>query len=131
MKKFLATSTALTTLLTGLAFAANVGPKADIAGVSAAVVQSDSHKHVDEVHVVGDYALLKWYWIPEGHGFQVYKRVSGEKWKLIAKGGGEGDLDSPAHNAKTQMLASGVPASIANQLCIGWPTGNTPCSNTD
>lgn len=131
MKKFVAGFVVAMGLTIGLAFAANVGSKSDIAGVSAAVVQGDAQKHIREVHVAGDYALVKWYWIPEGNGYQAYKRISGEKWKLIAKGGGEGDLGSPGHNAKTQMLANGVPASIANQLCTGWPAGNTPCSDTD
>lgn len=109
----------LTAMTAGLALAAwvlpDVGPKADVAAVRAAHPTC----HVAGVHVVGDYALLQWYCLPEGTGPAAYKRISGERWKLLLDGGGATSLGG--------LVNGGVPASIARQLCSGWPKGYSPC----
>ena len=112
--------------LTGFVAAANVGSAAHIAAVTAAVRQNDSGKHVDEVHVVADYALLKWHWVPEGHGYLGYKRVSDEHWKQIASGGSEGAVGNKGNGATATLARSGVPASIINELCSKWQSPS-PC----
>jgi hypothetical protein len=87
----------------------NVGPAADVAAVRADIVARPGDK-VGGVHVVGDYALTQVYMGTEASGMWVYKRTTGHHWNRIAGGGGTADL-------------SGVPKSIARQLCSGWPKG--------
>ena len=111
-------------IMTGLRVTAStgamfIGSKADIAGVTAAVHKSDPHTQVGGVHVAGDYALLQLYFPPDGSGVAIYKRTSDEHWKPITKGGG-GALGGT-------VTSFGVPASIAKQLCSGWPQGSSPC----
>jgi hypothetical protein len=94
--------------------------------VTAAVRQNDSGKQVDEVHVVADYALLQWHWVPEGHGYLAYKRVSDEHWKLIASGGSEGAVGNKGNGATATLARSGVPATIVKALCSKWQSPS-PC----
>ena len=61
MKNVLWGIVALAALATGLALAADVGPKADVAAVRAASAQKNPQAHLLGVHVVGDYALTDWY----------------------------------------------------------------------
>jgi len=120
----LAASSAMVAAMFGSAGAAvvpNVGPKADVAAVTATAVR-DWHNHnefhMNGVHVVGDYALFQWYG-GESAGDGVYKRVSGEVWKKIVVGGGEiGEVNL------TQYISS---KSIAHQLCSKWPAHYSPC----
>ena len=86
-----------------------VGPAADVAAVKADIV-SRPDTTVGGVHVVGDYALTQVYMGTEASGMWVYKRTTGHHWKRIMGGGGMPDL-------------SGLPKSIAHQLCSGWPKG--------
>jgi hypothetical protein len=95
-----------------------VGSKADVAGVQAAQHQFDAGSKVAGIHVAGDYALLQWY--SEASGSNVFKRVSGEHWKEVAGGG------RPV-NSVSNLVQNGIPASIAKQLCSGWPKGSSPC----
>ena len=108
MRKLLVALAASTAVTTGLVFAADVGPKADVAAVRAAEHQQAPNNTMDAVRVVGDYAVLHWYTKHAG-GSAVFKRISHERWKMIMGGGGairEGDL-----------IQHGVPTSIARQLC--------------
>jgi hypothetical protein len=120
-RKFLAGLAASGALVAGLALAADVGPdvgpKADV----AAVRTTQKHKMpatIYAIHVSGNYALLSWY-DEHSSGTEVYKRVTGEQWKTIAGGGGA--------MPQSLLIQSGVPASVAKQLCSGWPQGQTPC----
>ncbi len=127
MKTFLIALISLA-VVTAVGFAAdaNVGSAADIAAVTAAVHQKDSTMLIDEVHVVGAYALLRWHWNPEGHGYLAYKRVSGETCKQIAHGGSEGAVGNRGNGAKSTLAQSGVPTSVISQLCSNWKMGS-PC----
>jgi hypothetical protein len=110
----------------GIVAAADVGPAADIAAVKSAVHQKDPSMLIDEIHVIGDFALLKWHWNPEGHGYLAYKRVSGEAWKQIARGGSEGALGTKGNGAASTLTRSGVPTSIVGGLCSKWKM-DSPC----
>jgi hypothetical protein len=120
----LAASSALVAAIIGPAAAAvipNVGPKADVAAVTATAVK-DWHARdfrTDGVHVVGDYALLRWLG-GYASGPAVYKRSSGELWKRISFGGGM--MYGP------DLVRLVQSKSIARQLCSGWPKLYTPCS---
>jgi hypothetical protein len=110
------------TALTGVVVAAAVsdwfvGSTADVAGVKAAVQQTPG-RHASGAHVIGDFALVQWY---DAHvsAPAVYKRISGERWKEILPGGGVMLI--------SDMVKAGVPASVAKQLCSGWPKENSPC----
>jgi len=108
---------ALTVLTTGIAFAADVGPNADVAAVRATYNRQFPKGHVDAVHVDSDYALLDWY-TQESGGYALYKRTSGERWKQIDFSGGATTVSLVAQH--------GVPASIAHKLCSGWGSAK-PC----
>jgi hypothetical protein len=110
----------------GVVAVADVGPASAIAAVKAAVHQKDAGMFIDEIHVTGDYALLKWHWNPEGHGYLAYKRVTGESWKQIAHGGSEGALGVKGNGAASTLAKSGVPASIVSELCLKWKL-DSPC----
>ena len=119
MKKFSFGVVVLVLATAGLAGASSVGPKADIAAVSATVAKLHSGDTATEVHVVGNYALVNWLARPEGSGFASYKRVSGEKWKELQFSGGAAGGPSGL---------TGIPAAIAKQLCGGkgsW--SSSPC----
>jgi hypothetical protein len=118
VRKFLLGLVALSVVTTGLVFAADVGPKADVAAVRAAQLQKIKGGQTGDVHVVGNYALVQWYW-GEASGAAAFKRSSGERWSRILAGGGA----SPV----VVLVAAGIPASIARQLCSGWPQGHSPC----
>lgn len=119
-----AASSMLIAVMIGPAAAAvipNVGSKADVAAVTAAAMK-DWHAHdfrTDGVHVVGDYALLRWLG-GYASGPAVYKRSSGEHWKRISFGGGMMD--------KPDLIRLVQSNSIAQQLCSGWPKSYSPCS---
>jgi hypothetical protein len=117
VRKFIIGFVALAALTTGLAFAADVGPKADVAAVRGASTQQFPSRHVDAVHVVGDYALLDWY-DQESGGYALYKRTSGERWKQIDFSGGVTNV--------SLMAQHGVPTSIGQKLCVGWGDAK-PC----
>ena len=121
MRKFLIGLAALTAVMTGLVFAADVGPKADVAALRAAKHQIDPQSFTSAVHVAGNYALLNWYYIGAGSGSYAFKRSSGERWNVVA--GAAGSLFSI-----TLLVQHGVPASVARQLCSGWPKGSSACS---
>jgi hypothetical protein len=97
------------------AFGPDVGPKADVAAVRAAVVRR-SQKPLG-VHVSGDYALLE-FSDGENDGVSAYKRVSGERWKPIA--------DSNLLSVSI-LVDDGVPRAVARRLCSGWPTAYALC----
>src|ERR1700693_5566022 len=108
MRKSLVALAASTAVTTRLVFAADVGPKLDVVAVRAAEHQLAPKYTISAVRVVGDYAVLHWHTEHAG-GPAVFKRISGERWKLIVDGGGairEGAL-----------VQHGVPTSIARQLC--------------
>jgi len=117
VRKFVTGLVVLTVLTTGSAFAADVGPKADVAAVRAASNQKFPSRHVDAVHVVGDYALLDWY-DQESGGYALYKRTSGERWNQIDFSGGVTNV--------SLMAQHGVPTSIGHKLCLGWGSAK-PC----
>jgi hypothetical protein len=121
MKNFLLTLAVLAALTSSRVFAASpfgpdVGPKADVAGVRAAVKQHSLQPL--SVHISGDYALLEW---TDSHddGIAVYKRVSGEHWKLLNSNGGVYQI--------SDLVSYGVPAAIARKLCSSWPTDYRLC----
>ena len=110
------------TLLVGIVIAADlastasagqilVGPKADIAAIRLAVARMPNF-HLLDAHVVGDYALT---YIGDAHvgGPTVYKRVSGEKWKMVKVSGGGGPM------FLSSMLKSGIPRDTVLQHCSG------------
>ncbi len=109
MRKFLFGLIALTLAATGVVFASDVGPKADVAAVRAALVRDNHGNKVRDVHVAGDYALLTWYMLPEGSGSAAYKRISGRRWKQLFFSGGAG--------ASFALAQNGVPPSVIKQLC--------------
>jgi len=117
VRKFTIWLVALTVLATGSALAADVGPKADVAAVRATSNQKAPSRHVDAVHVAGDYALLDWY-DQESGGYALYKRTSGEHWKQIDFSGGVTSV--------SLMAEHGVPTSIGHKLCVGWGSAK-PC----
>jgi hypothetical protein len=113
MRKFFVGLVALTAMMSASVFAADVGTKADVAGVRAAVHQKFPREHVSTVRVAGDYAFVG-LWEQAGPETvtpsALYKRISGERWKLLsALGGG-------AAQAR-DLIQNGVPASVAHQLC--------------
>jgi hypothetical protein len=116
VRKFVFGLLVVTLLTTGLAFAADVGPQADVAAVRGASNQQFPGRHVDAVHVVGDYALLDWYDEHSG-GYALYKRT-GERWKQIDFSGGVTTV--------SLMAQHGVPTSIGQKLCTGWGDAK-PC----
>jgi hypothetical protein len=107
MKKYLVGLVVLIAMTTAHVFA-DVGSKADVAGVRAAEHNKFPNYHVAEVRVAGDYAFLGWE-TQESGGFAVYKRISGETWKLLRFSGGATDA--------SDLTRHGVPASVAHQLC--------------
>jgi hypothetical protein len=109
MRKFLIGLFALTVLTTGLAMAADSGPKGDIAALRAAAARPNTK--IENVHVVGNYAILDWI-VPPAGGESVYKRVSG-KWKVLMSGGGA--------YVTSDLVNKGVPSSIAHKLLPGRP----------
>src|ERR1022692_1771655 len=121
---------ALTMMMASIVLAADAGrwmsgQKADIAGVSASQHQvwgsNPDHGKIMGVHVVGDYAMDVW---SEEHiccPSAVFKRVAGQQWKRLTGSGG----DSPI--AISDIVSSGVPTSVAHELCSGWPKGYGPC----
>jgi hypothetical protein len=111
MRRFLVALAASTAVTTGLVFAADVGPKADVAAVRAAEHQLAPNNTIGAVHVVGDYAVLHWHTENAG-GPAVFKRISGERWDLI--------MDGDGAIRESDLVQHGVPASIARQLCSGW-----------
>jgi hypothetical protein len=120
MKNFLIGLLAVCAMTTGAALAANdVGPKADVAAVRAAV--SREGNNVFGVHVLGNYAFVMWLGKVEGSGGEAYKRVSGERWTRILFEGGVTGM--------SQLEHAGIPAATARKLCAEWPTGYTPCGN--
>lgn len=104
-------------LMSAAVLAADVGPRADIAGVRAASHTIDSKRQVNGVHVVGDYALTGWY-EGESAGYAAFKRIAGERWRQIDFGGGV--------ELQSLLVQKGVPPAVARKLCSGW--GNSrPC----
>jgi hypothetical protein len=133
MKKSLiafAAMAALTSAMTATVFAADTGkwmsgPKTDIAGVSASqkIVwgANTARATIIGMHVAGDYALDVW---SQDHiccPSAVFKRVAGERWVKVTQSGGDSPLP------ESDIVHSGVPTSIAHQLCSGWPKGYGPC----
>jgi hypothetical protein len=101
------------------ALAADSGPPADVAAVRAAEQASWSANFkaaaapkIQDVRVVGDYAVLTWI-KGESGGMSAYHRTASGTWKQFIHGGG-------AFPAK-ELEADGVPASIARQLVPGSP----------
>jgi hypothetical protein len=90
----------------------DVGPKPDVNAVRGAVLHSDSRLIIVGVHVVHDYALVLW----KPRRIAAYKRISGEQWKRIATG----------PTAQPSIYQHNVPPLIAQQLCSGWPKGQSP-----
>ncbi|HXW77183.1 MAG TPA: hypothetical protein VEJ20_07230 [Candidatus Eremiobacteraceae bacterium] len=105
---------ALMAMMMGLALAADIGPRTDVAAIRSALHHSNPTAVVNQsgVHVVGNYALLGWY-DPKaralGSSWIVFKRIAGERWKQTSIGGG-------AFQA-SDLVQFGVPISIAEQLC--------------
>jgi hypothetical protein len=127
MRTFFASSFAMTAVIIGLATltmgaqsgAWFVGSKTDIAAVQAAIhrdqaaLDNNFQPQIEGVHVAGNYALIQW-WGGEAAGTALYQRTSGEKWKRMYWSGGA-------------TSAGSLPASVAKQLCSGWPKGYSPC----
>jgi hypothetical protein len=126
VRKFLigsAVAAALTVMMLGLVLAVpavqgDSGPKEDVAAVRAAQHQLAPHDYIRKVHVVGDYALLGWYTLPEGNGaINAFKRISGERWKKLGGSGGVLSLGDLIH--------WGIPELVAHRLCAGFPNACT------
>jgi hypothetical protein len=99
--------------------AADSGPPADVAAVRAteqgswsANFKAAAPPKIQDVRVVGDYAVLGWV-KGESGGMSAYHRTASGTWKQFMHGGG-------AFGAK-DLEANGVPASIAKQLVPGSP----------
>jgi hypothetical protein len=126
----LAALAACAAAMTATVIAADAGKwmsasKADIAGVSAAQKQlwgaNLNRAMIIGMHVDGDYALDVWNQSHICCPSAVFKRIEGERWTRITKSGGDSPLP------ESDIVHSGVPASIAHQLCSGWPKGYGPC----
>lgn len=101
------------------AIAADFGPPADVAAVRAteqaswsANFKAAAPPKIQEIRVVGDYAVLEWI-KGESGGMSAYHRTASGAWKQFVHGGG-------AFAAK-DLEADGVPAPIAKQLVPGSP----------
>jgi hypothetical protein len=123
MRRFILGLAAAIAATAGLALAADSGPKADVAALRALQLHLTPGLKIDQVHVVGNYAMLGTY-DQYSTSNPVYERISGEHWKKILPGG-ETSMGVGA------MTAAGVPASVARKLCSAWTTAqlphNTPC----
>src|SRR5579864_5961766 len=103
----------------------DVGPKADTAAVRTAMLK-EMHgphlylAHMDVVHVSGNYAVISEY--PPGGAFS-FKRASDEGWRIVTDASGNA-INVFSVNSLVQV---GTPASIAKQLCSGWPKGRSWC----
>jgi len=120
MKNFVVATMLLGALSMPLALAAavrgpNIGPKADVAALRAAV--SAKAQRLQTVHVVGNYALLEWS-DPNEDGVSVYKRISGERWTFVT--------DSNLFSVPL-LVQAGVPETVARGLCAGWPRAFAAC----
>ncbi len=99
--------------------ASDLGPPADVTAVRAAEQASwsanfkaASPPKIQDVRVVGDYAVLEWI-KGESGGMSAYHRTASGTWKQFIHGGG-------AFSAK-DLEANGVPANVARQLVPGSP----------
>jgi hypothetical protein len=90
-----------------------VGSKSDIGALITLEHKLYPNKEVEGIHVVGDYALMRWIVPREASGVGLFKRASGGEWGKITQGGGA--------MAKSDLVGAGVPAPIASQLLAGWP----------
>jgi len=123
MRKLLTVLTVLASTMSIPSIAATsgsmfAGPKADIAGVTAAAHTVDPKAQVGGAHVAGDYALLQLYFPPYASGVAIFKRTSGEQWKKLTWGGGA---------LGGSPTSFGVPVLISTELCSGWPPGRSAC----
>jgi hypothetical protein len=111
LKRLGITITAMFLAISAVAVAASFGPAADIAAVRATHHQVKPAQQVGEVHVVGNYSVLE---ASSGNADWVafYKRVSGERWRLVDETGGM--------YAPSDLVHFGVPASVAHQLLSNW-----------
>ena len=90
--------------LCGVALGADSG-SSDVAALRAAAKRP--HVTVDNVRVVGNYAVLDWIAPPSG-GMSAYKRASGHNWKLLLSEGGV--------ITASDLIKRGVPAATAHKL---------------
>ena len=97
-------------VLAALLLAVDSGPPADIAAVRAAEVAA-SHARgtlkIENIRVVGDWAVLEWIVDPSG-GMSAYHRTSSGTWKRFMSDGGA--------FAASDLEKNGCPAAIARQL---------------
>jgi hypothetical protein len=101
----------------------DIGPKADVAALKATRLHKPTPAtEVDGVHVAGNYGYVAWAG-GDASGFTIYKRASGETWKMIQGGGGV--------ELVSQMVQAGVPEATAMKLCSGWPKDDTPCQDVN
>jgi hypothetical protein len=99
----------------------DIGPKADVAALKATRLHKPTPAtEVDGVHVAGNYGYVAWGG-GDASGYTIYKRVSGETWKMVDGGGGV--------ELVSQMVQAGVPEATAMKLCSGWPKDDTPCQD--
>jgi hypothetical protein len=129
MRRYLLSAAAAIGLLfmvSGIVLAAgdvfgDIGSKSDVDALRAARMHKPTPAtEVDGIHVSGNYAYVAW-GDQDSSGFSIYKRVSGETWKMIQGGGGV-ELIS-------DMVQAGVPRPTAIKLCSGWPKDDTPCQD--
>jgi hypothetical protein len=119
MKRFFIALAVFFVTTTSIAVAADTGSKADIAAVRALQLKLFPHDKIDQVHVIGDYAMFHVYNL-ETTAHPVYERISGEKWKRIMPG-------AETTMSLSGMVYNGVPSSVARSLCAIWGPHNTPC----
>ncbi|MBV9278216.1 MAG: hypothetical protein JOZ97_08280 [Candidatus Eremiobacteraeota bacterium] len=96
--------------LSAVAMAADSGPRADVAALRGLAMRP--HTTIDNVRVVGNYAVLEWIMPPAG-GMSAYKRTAGEHWKLLMTEGGV--------IGANELMKKGVPAAAAHKLLPGTP----------
>lgn len=109
---------ALAGALMALALAADMGSRADVAAVRAAVARQYPGERLLGVHVVGNYGLVDWY---DAHssGYGLFKRAAAGRWSRVDWGGG-------AMPASLMAQQDHVPLATAHQLCSGWGS-SSPC----
>jgi hypothetical protein len=95
-------------------YAADAGPPADVTEVRTAEIMawSGAHVRIEDVRVVGNYAVLEWINGQSG-GMSAYHKTAGGTWKRFLHGGGA--------LAASDLEKNGCPASIARQLIPGSP----------
>jgi|SRR5579862_2236140 len=102
-------------IVAALLLAVDSGSPKDVTAVRTAEVAAfhgNGTLKVENIRVVGDWAVLEWITGPSG-GMSAYHRTSAGTWHRYMSGGGA--------FAASDLEKNGCPASIARQLVPGSP----------